>query len=532
MPTPTPQAARGMVVAPHHLAAQAGLGVLRDGGNAVEAAVATAAAIAVLYPHMNSLGGDNFWLISDGPGSGAPRAIDACGPAAAAASIDFYAEQGLASIPERGPLAALTVAGAIGGWQAALAAAAEWGGTLPLARLLEDATTYARDGFPVTVSQHANTAAKLAELRAVPGFAGHFLRAGAVPAVGDIFTQAPLGATLERLAAAGLDDYYRGDLGAEIAAALAAAGSPLARADLEAYQALAVEPLAVSLSSGTAYSLPPPTQGLASLMILGLFERLGITEPESFEHIHGLIECTKEAFRVRDAYVSDPAYMTVDPAEFLKKDYLDQTAVAVDLGRAAPFGGPASGGDTVWFGAIDSAGRAVSAIQSIYWEFGSGVVLDDLGITWQNRGTSFSLDDAAVNPLTPGRRPFHTIHPALAQLADGRLMVYGTMGGDGQPQTQAALFTRYITYGQGLRDAIAAPRWLLGRTWGSPVSNLRIESRLDAELIEQLRQIGQDVEVVEPITEVMGHAGAIVRHPSGRIEGAADPRGDGSAAGY
>ena len=376
MVTSTPQAARGMVVAPHHLAAQAGLAVLRDGGNAIEAAVATAAAIAVLYPHMNSLGGDNFWLISDG---GPPRAIDACGPAAAAATIDFYQAQEVDTIPERGPLAALTVGGAVGGWQAALAIAAEWGGTLPVARLLDDAIAYARDGFPVTRSQHDNSRAKLDELRDVAGFAGHYLAAGAVPAIGDNFTQKPLAATLERLAAAGLDDFYRGDLGREIAAALAAAGSPLARADLEAYAALAVEPLAVQLASGTAYSMPPPTQGLASLMILGLYERLGIGAGDSFEHIQGLIECTKEAFRVRDAYVTDPAYMTVDPTEFLKKDYLDRTAVVVDLTRAAPFGTRPGAGDTVWFGAIDNEGRAVSAIQSIYWEFGSGVVLDGLG---------------------------------------------------------------------------------------------------------------------------------------------------------
>ena len=531
MLTPTPQAARGMVVAPHNLAAQAGLRVLQEGGNAIEAAVATAAAIAVLYPHMNSLGGDNFWLISDGR-AGAPRAIDACGPAGAGASIEFYRDQGLEAIPERGPLAALTVAGAIGGWQAALAIAAEWGGSMPLPRLLEDAIGYARDGFPVTRTQHDNSVAKLNELRDVAGFAGHYLRRSTVPTIGDIFSQQPLAATLDRLAEVGLDDFYRGDLGHEIASALAAAGSPLVRADLEAYSALAVEPLAVQLASGTAYSMPPPTQGLASLMILGLFERLGIAEAESFEHVHGLIECTKEAFRVRDAYVTDPAYMTVDPAEFLKKDYLDRTAVVVDLSKAAPFSTRPGEGDTVWFGAIDSEGRAVSAIQSIYWEFGSGLVLDGLGITWQNRGTSFALDGGAVNSLTPGRRPFHTIHPSLARLADGRLMVYGTMGGDGQPQTQAALFTRYVSYGQGLRDAIAAPRWLLGRTWGSPVSNLRIESRLDAGIVERLRAVGQDVEVVDPLTEVMGHAGAIVRHPSGRIEGAADPRSDGAAAGY
>ena len=525
----TQQARRGMVVAPHHLAAQAGLGVLREGGNAVEAAIATAAAIAVVYPHMNSIGGDNFWLISDG---GPPLAIDACGPAAGAATIDRYSQLGREAIPARGADAALTVSGAVGGWQTALKVAAQWGGNLPLARLFQDAIGYAQDGFPATRSQVNNTRAKRGETENVPGFAGHFLADGDVPAEGETFAQPALAATFEQLIKAGLDDYYRGDLAREIAKQLSTAGSPLTLADLEAYNALTVSPLAVALNAGTVHSLPPPTQGLASLMILGLFERLGVTEGESFEHIHGLIECTKEAFRVRDAYVTDPAYMKVKPGEFLTKDYLDSTAVVVDMTKAAPFGALASDGDTVWFGAIDGEGRAVSAIQSLYWEFGSGLVLDGLGITWQNRGASFSLDTNSVNPLTPGRRPFHTIHPSLARLADGRLMVYGTMGGDGQPQSQAALFTRYVTYGQGLRDAIAAPRWLLGRTWGTVVTNLRIESRLDQRIIERLRAVGQDIEIVEPLTEVMGHAGAIVRHDSGLIEGASDPRSDGAAAGW
>jgi len=525
----TSYAARGMVVAPHHLAAQAGLDVLRDGGNAIEAAVATAAAIAVVYPHMNSLGGDNFWLIADGA---APIGIDACGAAAERADADHYRGQGFRTIPTRGPLAALTVAGAVAGWHAALELSARWGGRLPLARLLADAIAYARTGFAVTGTQAANTAAKRDELANVPGFAATFLADDAAPAVGTRFVQSALAATLEQLGRAGLDDFYRGTIADAIGRDLAAGGSPLAGADLAAHRARTVEPLAVRLKTGTVYNMPPPTQGLASLMILGLFDRLPIDAPETFAFVHGLVECTKEAFRVRDNYITDPVYMKVDPGAFLKPAYLDQTAVVVDMERAAPFGGTPAKGDTVWFGAIDGAGRTVSAIQSIYWEFGSGVVLPQTGITWQNRGVSFSLEPGAVNELKPGRRPFHTIQPALAHLNDGRRMVYGTMGGDGQPQTQAMVYARHVRFGHDLGPAIAAPRWVLGRTWGTAVSNLRIESRLDAGVIARLRQVGQDVQVVEPMTEIMGHAGAIVHRPDGIIYGAADPRGDGIAAGF
>jgi gamma-glutamyltranspeptidase/glutathione hydrolase len=525
----TAYAARGMVVAPHHLAAQAGLDVLREGGNAIEAAVATAAAIAVVYPHMNSLGGDNFWLIGDG---GAPIAIDACGAAAARADPDYYRGHGCRTIPTRGPLAALTVAGAVSGWQAALELSARWGGRLPLARLLADAIAHARAGFAVTATQAANTLAKRDELKNVPGFDAAFLANGAAPAVGTRFVQAALAVTLEQLGRAGLDDFYRGAVAEAIGHDLAAYGSPVAGADLAAHFARTVEPLAVQLKSGTVYNMPPPTQGLASLMILGLFDRLAVDTAETFAFVHGLVECTKEAFRVRDSYITDPVYMKVDPGAFLKPAYLDQAAVVVDMERAAPFASAPAKGDTVWFGTIDGAGRTVSAIQSIYWEFGSGVVLPQTGITWQNRGVSFSLEPGAVNELKPGRRPFHTIQPALAHLNDGRRMVYGTMGGDGQPQTQAMVYARHVRFGQDLGRAIASPRWVLGRTWGTAVSNLRIESRLDPDVIARLRKVGQDVAVVEPMTEIMGHAGAIVHRPDGIIYGSADPRGDGIAAGF
>lgn len=536
----TTRATRGMVVAPHHLAAEAGLAVLREGGNAIEAMVAAAATIAVVYPHMNGLGGDNFWLISEGgPASlgKPPLGIDACGAAALLATRDFYREHGHTSeIPARGALAALTVAGTVSGWQAALDISARWGGRMPVARLLGDAVNYARHGFPASATQVKNNIGKRAELEHVPGFAETFMPGGRHPAIGEMFRLERLAGTLDHLGRAGLDDFYRGELARQMAGELEAAGSPLRLGDLERHRALAVAPLSVRLRHGTAYGMPPPTQGLASMMILGLFERLGVTEAEGFAYVHGLVEATKQAFLVRDQHVTDPRHMTVDPARFLDAADLDARARSIDTAKALPWPQPAKRGDTVWLGAIDGEGRAVSFIQSIYWEFGSGVALPSSGITWQNRGTSFALDPSRQNALEPGRRPFHTIQPALAILDDGRVMPYGTMGGEGQPQTQAAIYTRHVVFGQDLQAAVSAPRWLLGRTWGSQATNLRIESRFDPAVIAALKAAGHDVEQVAAYDEVMGHAGALVLHRHGAragiIEGAADPRSDGRAAGY
>jgi gamma-glutamyltranspeptidase len=531
----TARATRGMVVAPHHLAAEAGLAVLRDGGNAVEAMVAAAAVIAVVYPHMNGLGGDNFWLISEG--GQAPVGIDACGAAAALASRDYYRERGhVAAIPARGADAALTVAGAVSGWSAALERSRAWGGRLPLSRLLADAIHYAKTGYPVSATQARNTLAKRAELETPPAFREVFLPAGEAPALGSRMRLPQLAATLEHLASAGLDDFYRGDLAHSLARELEAAGSPLRRSDLERHRALTVEPLSVRLRSGRVYGMPPPTQGLASLMILGIFDRLGVAAAEGFDHVHGLVEATKRAFLVRDAHVTDPAYLRVDPQKFLAPECLAGEAARIDRRLALAWPRPAADGDTVWLGAVDGEARAVSFIQSIYWEFGSGLVLPASGIVWQNRGTSFSLDAGRQNALEPLRRPFHTIQPALAILDDGRVMPFGTMGGEGQPQTKAAVFTRHVVFGQDLQQAICAPRWVLGRTWGSSVTNLRMENRFDPGLIAQLREAGHDIEIVGAYEEMMGHAGALVLHRSGVsagiIEGAADPRSDGRAAGY
>ncbi|RYF21932.1 MAG: gamma-glutamyltransferase [Comamonadaceae bacterium] len=518
----------GMVTAPHHLAAQAGAAVLREGGNAVEAMVAAAAAIAVVYPHMNGIGGDGFWLIH-APGMAEPVAVRACGHAARAADAAFYRAQGDAAIPARGPRAALTVAGAVGGWAEALAVARPWGTPLPLAQLLADAVRHARQGVPVTGSQVGLTQAKWGELADVPGFAAAFAADG-VPRVGDTLRQPRMAATLERLAHAGLDDFYRGELAHSMARDLQALGSPLALADLQDWRARQVAPLSVRLSAGRVFNQPPPTQGVSSLAILGLFERLGVPQAEGFAHVHGVVEATKRAFAWRNRHVGDPACMQADPAAFLQPGTLDAEAACIDAQRAAPWPVPTAPGDTVWLGAADAQGRVVSYIQSVYWEFGSGVVLPESGVQWQNRGASFTLD-AGPNQLAPGRLPFHTLNPALALLDDGRVLAYGTMGGEGQPQTQAAFFTRHVLFGQDMQAAITAPRWLLGRTWGDQSTNLKLESRFEPALVQALRSAGHDVQVVGAFEDMMGHAGAVAVHPDGRIEGATDPRADGICAG-
>src|SRR5262252_3447843 len=434
--------------------------------------------------------------------SGRVRALMAAGRTGANARRELYRDY--ETIPLRGALAALTVPGAVAGWMLALEAASAYGGRLRLGDLLAPAIAHARDGTIVTPSQARFTAEKLAELKDVPGFAPKFLLDGKPPEAGATLKQAALAATLDHLAHAGLDDFYRGDVGREIAGDLDRVGSPVTRADLERCRATLAEPLSVALDAGRAFNTPPPTQGLASLIILALFERLRIPQGEGFDHIHGLVEATKRAFGVRDRVISDPDDLPHPVDRYLDAKFLD----------------------------AEASGLVVSYVQSLYWEFGSGVVLPQTGVLMQNRGASFSLESGALNALEPGRLPLHTLNPALAVLADGRIVGYGAMGGDGQPQTQAAIFTQHVCYQMPLDRAIDAPRWLLGRTWGSTRGNLRMEARFDGALVDRLLSAGHDVEMLaEPYSDVMGHAGAVALHPDGTCEGAHDPRADGGAAG-
>lgn len=521
------QSGGGMVVAPHHLAAEAGRDVLRDGGNAIEAMVAAAAAISVVYPHMNGLGGDGFWLIHE-PGRSRPVAISAVGAAGAGVTPELYAARRLDAIPTRGPLAANTSAGTVAGWQAALSMSAAAGGRLPLARLLSPAIDHARDGFPATGSQVANTLAKQGELADVPGWAALFLPGGHAPAPGELFKQPALADTFLRLAEAGLDDFYRGDLARRIAADLERAGSPIGADDLAGQRARTGEPLGLPHSLGTLFNVPPPSQGVVSLILLGLFDRLGCGEAEGFAHVHGLVEATKRAFLVRNAEVTDPAYMTVTPAELLSAQRLDRLAGDIDPARALAWPAPSIPGDTVWLGSADGEGRVVSFIHSIYWEFGSGVVVPGTGFALQNRGAGFTLERGLPNTLAPGKRPFHTIIPGFVTRPgpDGPepWLAFGVMGGSIQPQGHVQVLLNLLEFGMDLQDAVDAPRF-------RHFEGVRVglEAPLPDSVRRALSAMGHEIVPLPPGDA--GGAQAIMRLPRGWAAGS-DPRKDGMAAGW
>jgi len=520
---------RGVVVAPHSLAAEAGAAILKEGGNAIEAAVAAAAAIVPAYPHMNHIGGDGFWIVREP--SGKIRYIEAAGYAGAKATIDFYKAQGLDAVPERGPNAALTVPGAIGGWQLVLDASRTLGGKMPLARLVEAAIAIARKGTPVGKSMVARFASARGASVDAPGFAEAFLIEGRIPKMGETLKPTRLAETFEQLARAGLDDFYRGDIGREIAADLERIGSPVTRADLEQFRAVLRDPIKVKLRSGTVYTSPAPTQGIVTLLMIGIFEKLGAAKAESFEYLHGLIEAAKLATLIRMRTVTDFDRMQANLEDYLTPEALEREARKIDPKKASPWPRPPGGGDTIWLGAVDSSGLAVSYIQSLFFEFGSGCVLPSTGIVMQNRGYSFSLDPKSLNALAPGRRPFHTLCPAMAELSDGRILSFGTMGGEAQPQTNATVFTRHVNYGMPIGEAIDRPRFILGRTWGTEINNVRVENRFSPDVIDALRKAGHDIQVLpEAYSEPLGHAGGVEIDSKGNIEGAHDPRSDGGAA--
>ncbi|GAL12103.1 gamma-glutamyltranspeptidase [Vibrio astriarenae] len=270
-----------------------------------------------------------------------------------------------------------------------------------------------------------------------------------------------------------------------------------------------------------------PTQGLASLLILAIYDQLASQATNEVEHIHLLVEATKQAFLIRDQFITDEECLTRPLQDFLSQAVIDRCTCNISLSKAMPWPHDAKPGDTIWMGATDQYGTMVSFIQSIYWEFGSGVVLPSSGVLWNVRGKSFSLDPSHHNVLAPNKKPFHTLNPAYAELNDGTRMVYGTMGGEGQPQTQACLFSRYIYQNLSLSSSIAMPRWLLGRTWGDSTNNLRLEQGLYDTYAQQLMELGHQVTAVDNLNELMGHAGAIALDKQGKAIAASDPRSDG-----
>lgn len=538
-------ASRGMVSSPHYLASASGLDVLRRGGSAVDAAIAVNATLCVVYPHMAGVGGDGFWLISE-PETGGVQALHAAGPAAQAATRDYYRERGCTDrIPERGPLAALTLPGVVDGWRVAH----ERHGRLPWAELFADAINYARDGMAIARSLADWLADDADILQQHPDTARVYLPEGKPQREGARLIQSDLAQTLEQIATKGARaGFYEGDVAKRICEALSAGGSPLRVEDFAQYQAMWVDPISTTYRGYEVVQFAPSTQGFAALQIMNLLEGFDVASwgEGTADYYHHIVEAIKVAFADRDEWLTDPNFVNIPLEQLLSKEYAAQRRSLIESGRALAGERIAPGirygtefdhrildGDTVYFCVADANGLVVSNIQSIYHDFGSAVVAGDTGVLMQNRGCFFSLDEQHPNRLEPGKHTFHTIIPAML-LKDGEpVLAYGTMGGEGQPQTQTALLTRLIDFGFDVQQAIEAPRWLMGRTWGMESRDLWLESRISDETARELRLRGQPVRMASQWDGTLGHAQAIrIDRAGGFFEGGADPRGDGAAMGF
>ena len=518
--------------APHFAATEIGHRFLSDGANAIDAMVAASAAISVVYPHMNSLAGDGFWLIQRMGQT--PIAIDACGTSAKRATIQWYQDKDLKSIPERGGLAALCLGGTLDGWRVARNYHIENKSELrqkSLSELLTPSIVLANEGIEVSQSLQLASEKVQSEFAEFTDYQEIFCPQGRTLKKGDWLRNPSLGLFLKQIAEEGTESFFKGDIAKNLSDWLKFQNSPLSLADFRSYSAQIVEPLQTNIRGATLYNLPAPTQGIASLLILAVYDQLLQDNKVSSEaeHIHCLIEATKQAFLVRDAEVTDPSRLSERWGSLLTDEHIATLVAGVNVDQAMPWPKTAQHGDTVWMSALDAEGTVVSFIQSIYWEFGSGLVHPDYGLVWNNRGTSFSLDEEHANALGPILKPFHTLNPALAVFDDGKRLSYGCMGGEGQPQTQAAVFSRFMYQGFGLDEAISRGRWLLGRTWGDQNQDLKLEQDLYELLGDDLARKGHKITPVEAQTELMGHAGAIYVRPDGNCEAATDPRSDGNA---
>lgn len=540
-----PVSINGTVTTPHYLASEAGLAVLKKGGNAVDAAIAAASTLAVVYPQMNTIGGDNFWLIYNAK-TKEVRALNASGRSGEKVNIALYKNKGYEKIPARGYLAANTVPGIVSGWDAAYkySSANMSNKGLPWKQLFDSAIFYAGTGFPVSTSLERwgqiNTDPNDSEFRNMQRFEGFrktYLKPDGSPyKVGEVMKLPDLAKSLQLIAKDGSQVFYRGEIAKRIVADLKANGGVLTMNDFAQHKADWVKPLTVDYRGYKAYNLPPNTQGMASLAILNILNNMDVKSlgEGTADYYHAIVEATKQAFADRDKYLTDPDFNKIPTDLLLSKAHGKAQAARIRMDVSDNNVKPLEPkGDTIWLGVVDKDGNAVSLIQSIYHDFGSGIVPQGTGVLLQNRGSFFSLDSTHVNRLEPRKRTFHTLNAAML-LKDGKpFLLYGTMGGEGQPQTQAAIATRVVDFGMFPQDAIIAPRWLNGRTWGKASNDLKMEGRIPASITDELKKRGHPVVRVDDFTDAMGHAGAIMIDPKSNLKfGATDPRGDGLAAGY
>jgi gamma-glutamyltranspeptidase/glutathione hydrolase len=529
----SPVFARNVVSTSHPLAAQAGLRMLQNGGNAVDAAIATAAVMTIVEPCSNGLGSDAFCILWDGK---ALHGLNASGCAPQGWTPEYFkAKYGAdAKAPAKRGWDSVTVPGAVSAW----AALSQRFGKLPFADLMAPAIEVAERGYavPVIVQSKWANAAALPEITEQPGFAQAFMPHGRAPHVGELFQFKEAARTLKLIAQTKGEAFYRGEVAEAAAAHAKAHGGVMTAADFAAYQPEWVTPISRDYRGYTMHEIPPNGQGIAALIALGILEKFDMAglKVDSATSQHLQIEAMKLAFADVYAYVAEPRSMRLKPAQMLDDAYLASRAKLIDPHKAQDFGpGHGPTGGTIYLTAADESGMMVSFIQSNYMGFGSGIVVPGYGLSLQNRGHGFTLDPTRDNLVGPGKRPFHTIIPAFLTKGGAPVMSFGIMGGDMQPQAHMQTLVRMLDYRQHPQAACDAPRW---RFFGGTVN---LEPGFDAASADGLRALGHRI---APFTDSYQDYGAgqfIWRLDEGQgdvsVRGyaaASDPRRDGQAAGF
>ena len=516
----------GMVASCHPYATLAGVETLKAGGTAADAALAVNGVLAVTQPNMCGIGGDIFVLYYEAA-SGTVHFLNGAGRSGSRASLDELRRRGMTALPITGATTA-SVPGCVRGW----AMLHERFATRPLAELLAPGIGYAERGFPVS----SLTSQAIEEFaRVTPDAEWHrvFRAGGHTPPLGALLVQPDLGRTLREIASDGPDVMYRGRVARAIADRMAEDGF-LTAEDLAMHTGEWGEPLSTSYRGYTVYETPPPTQGLAALLALNLLEgeRLAEHPVHSTEHLHRLLEMVKLAYADRDRWIGDPAHARVPVATLLSKEYAARRRQAFDPDKAGSFTGGDLDGDTTGFVVADGRGNVASVIQSLYNGFGSGIVAPGTGVLLQNRGRGFRLDPAHPSVLAPRKRPFHTLMASIVT-RDGRpVIVFSTMGGQGQAMFHAQILTNLLDYGMDPQEAIERPRFVIGSFLaGDADDTVHLEARVPPDVVEALRARGHPVRRAPEFFVRTGHAHAIVFR-DGTLLGGADPRGDGAALGF
>jgi gamma-glutamyltranspeptidase/glutathione hydrolase len=515
-----PVLADNMVCTSQPLASAAGLRILQQGGNAVDAAVAAAIALTVVEPCMNGIGGDSFALVWDGQRM---HGLNASGRAPRRWTREHFARYD--AMPPRG-WDSVTVPGAVSGWREL----SERFGKLPFADLFESGVRYARDGWVVSPIVSRQWQTQIGDIVAMPGFADAFAPNGRAPRPGERFTCPGQAATLEAIAETKGEAFYRGPLARAIAEHARATGGLMDEEDLAAHRADWVEPISMAYRDVELHEIGPNGQGIAALMALGIMDSLDLPQPalDSTAYFHQQIEAMKLAFADVYRYVGDPKAMAITPEQLLDRTYLRGRARLFDPNAASfPGAGKPHAGGTIYLTTADRSGMMVSLIQSNFKGFGSGVVIPNTGIAMHNRGWGFNRIAGHANEVGPGKRPFHTIIPGFLMQGGNPLMSFGLMGGSMQAQGHVQVTARVGGYRQNPQAVIDAPRW---RIMDDNV-RVAVEWNFPPEAIEGLRRLGHDIVVAERFSDDFGGSQAIMRMAQGYL-GASDHRKDGQAAGF